>query len=229
MRKSTLIMVTALSSVAITACGGGVAPSETAAAATATETPVAAETAAAAETKTASETKATKEAPTFPVSTITPEESQSLDIIVDLPDTDGLARKLSLVMNDLGITDKPKNFEFTNAKKSGDDILLDVAMTTEICSLNFSCNYISLTSHWIIYSVENAENHHSYWVMDGQEKYIDLYDYKTDQLISSQSDSFNSDELLDDFDKQLESISESADNALNSIADEYNLNRPSNQ
>lgn len=218
MKKTKLVMVAALSSVAITACGGSATPSET----------TAAETATAVEAETESETEATKGAPTFPVYTITPEESQSLDIIADLPDTDGLARELTLVMNDLGITDKPKNLEFANAKKNGDDISLDVTMTTEICSLNFSCDYVNLTSHWMIYLVENAENHHSYWVMNGQEKYIDLYDYKTDQLISSQSDSFNTDELLDDFDKQLESISESSDNALNSIADKYNLNRPSN-
>ena len=218
MRKTKLIMVAALSSVAITACGGSATPSET----------TAAETATAVEAETESETEATKEAPTFPVYTITPEESQSLDIIADLPDTDGLAKELTLVMNDLGITDKPTNFEFANARKNGEDISLDVTMTTEICSLNFSCDYVNLTSHWMIYLVENAENHHSYWVMNGQENYIDLYDYKTDQLISSQSDSFNTDELLDDFDKQLESISESSDNALNSIADKYNLNRPSN-
>lgn len=218
MKKTKLVMVAALSSVAITACGGSATPSET----------TTAETATVVEAETESETEAAKEAPTFPVYTITPEESQSLDIIADLPDTDGLARELTLVMNDLGITDKPKNFEFANAKKNGDDISLDVTMTTEICSLNFSCDYVNLTSHWMIYLVENAENHHSYWVMNGQEKYIDLYDYKTDQLISSQSDSFNTDELLDDFDKQLESISESSDNALNSIADKYNLNRPSN-
>lgn len=198
MRKTKLIMVAALSSVAITACGGSATPSET----------TAAETATAVEAETESETEATKEAPTFPVYTITPEESQSLDIIADLPDTDGLAKELTLVMNDLGITDKPTNFEFANARKNGDDISLDVTMTTEICSLNFSCDYVNLTSHWMIYLVENAENHHSYWVMNGQENYIDLYDYKTDQLISSQSDSFNTDELLDDFDKQLESISE---------------------
>lgn len=218
MKKTKLIMVTALSSVVITACGGSATPSET----TATETVTVAEI------ETAPETESAKEAPTFPVYTITPEESQSLDIIADLPNTDDLARELTLVMNDLGITDKPENFEFANAKKNGDDISLDVTMTTEICSLNFSCNYVNLTSHWVIYLVENVENHHSYWVVNGQEKYVDLYDYKTDQLISSQSDSFNTDELLDDFDKQLESISESSDNALNSIADKYNLNRPSN-
>lgn len=223
MKKTKLIMAAALSSVAITACGGSATPSETTAAATS-----ATETTTIVEAETEPETEAPKEAPTFPVYTITPEESQSLDIIADLPDTDGLAKELTLVMNDLGITDKPTNFEFANARKNGDDISLDVTMTTEICSLNFSCNYINLTSHWIIYLVENAENHHSYWVMNGQENYIDLYDYKTDQLISSQSDSFNTDELLDDFDKQLESISESSDNALNSIADKYNLNRPSN-
>lgn len=223
MKKTKLIMAAALSSVAITACGGSATPSETTAAATS-----ATETTTIVEAETEPETEATKEAPTFPVYTITPEESQSLDIIADLPDTDGLARELTLVMNDLGITDKPTNFEFANARKNGDDISLDVTMTTEICSLNFSCDYVNLTSHWMIYLVENAENHHSYWVMNGQEKYIDLYDYKTDQLISSQSDSFNTDELLDDFDKQLESISESSDNALNSIADKYNLNRPSN-
>lgn len=223
MKKTKLIMAAALSSVAITACGGSATPSETTAAATS-----ATETTTIVEAETEPKTEATKEAPTFPVYAITPEESQSLDIIADLPDTDGLAKELTLVMNDLGITDKPTNFEFANARKNGDDISLDVTMTTEICSLNFSCNYINLTSHWIIYLVENAENHHSYWVMNGQEKYIDLYDYKTDQLISSQSDSFNTDELLDDFDKQLESISESSDNALNSIADKYNLNRPSN-
>ena len=204
MKKTKLIMAAALSSVAITACGGSATPSETTAAATSTT-----ETTTIVEAETEPETEAPKEAPTFPVYTITPEE-------------------LTLVMNDLGITDKPTNFEFANARKNGDDISLDVTMTTEICSLNFSCNYINLTSHWIIYLVENAENHHSYWVMNGQENYIDLYDYKTDQLISSQSDSFNTDELLDDFDKQLESISESSDNALNSIADKYNLNRPSN-
>ena len=219
MKKTKLVIAAALSSVAITACGGSAAPSETTALATEASAPAATETA---------ETEVAKEAPTFPVYTITPEESQSLDIIADLPDTDGLARELTLVMNDLGITDKPTNFEFANARKNGDDISLDVTMTTEICSLNISCNYVNLTSHWIIYLVENAENHHSYWVMNGQENYIDLYDYKTDQLISSQSDSFNTDELLDDFDKQLESISESTDNALNSIADKYNLNRPSN-
>lgn len=228
MKKTKLIMVAALSSMAITACAGNAASSETTTSATATETPVAAEASTAAEAETAPETEAAKEAPMFPVSTITPEESQSLDIIADLPDADGLARELTLVMNDLGITDKPKNFEFANAKKNGDDISLDVTMTTEICSLNFSCDYVNLTSHWIIYLVENAENHHSYWVMNGQEKYIDLYDYQTDQLISPQSDSFNTDELLDDFDKQFESISESADNALNSIVDKNNLNRPSN-
>lgn len=223
MKKTKLIMAAALSSVAITACGGSATPSETTAAATSPT-----ETTTIVEAETEPETEATREAPTFPVYTITPEESQSLDIIADLPDTDGLARELTFVMNDLGITDKPTNFEFANAKKNGDDISLDVTMTTEICSLNFSCDYVNLTSHWMIYLVENAENHHSYWVMNGQEKYIDLYDYKTDQLISPQSASFNTDELLDDFDKQFESISESADNALNSIADEYNLNRPSN-
>lgn len=223
MKKTKLIMAAALSSVAITACGGSATPSETTAAATSPT-----ETTTIVEAETEPETEATREAPTFLVYTITPEESQSLDIIADLPDTDGLARELTFVMNDLGITDKPTNFEFANAKKNGDDISLDVTMTTEICSLNFSCDYVNLTSHWMIYLVENAENHHSYWVMNGQEKYIDLYDYKTDQLISSQSDSFNTDELLDDFDKQLESISESSDNALNSIADKYNLNRPSN-
>lgn len=61
MRKTKLIMVAALSSVAITACGGSATPSETTAAATTTETTAAAETTTASEAETAPETEAAKE------------------------------------------------------------------------------------------------------------------------------------------------------------------------
>ena len=61
MRKSTLIMVAALSSVAITACGGSATPPETTVAATVAETAAPAETTTVTESETTAETEAAEE------------------------------------------------------------------------------------------------------------------------------------------------------------------------
>lgn len=154
--------------------------------------------------------------------------AENHEITSEIPDTKGLSLELATVMYDLGIYKVPNNTNFIIREESDYEIHVEITMTTEICNLRFYCIYVKPTSHWLFYLVENDENQHVYWVADDQKPYVDFYDYSTDELISSQSEPFDFDKSMDDYNKALESMNESADAALDSIADKYNIERPSN-
>jgi len=157
----------------------------------------------------------------LPATDVVPENSKSPGTASELPDSNGLSSKLANVMSDLHILTIPDNIAFANQSLDGNDMYLDITMTTDICDLIFHCAYYDSTSHWLIYLVENAKNEHTYWVPKGQENYIDLYDYSTDELISMRSETFG--DIGAELESRFEEINEQTDDKLKAILDEYGI------
>lgn len=152
--------------------------------------------------------------------TSSPPKSQN----IDLPNTESLDKELINILSKLGAVGSPEMDYISYRATDSGDIDIDFLVDTDLYSLRVSCMYIEVLSKWSIFRVSNDENKHCYYVAPGTEEMVDLYDYKTDALISEKSaNPKTSSELMDDYEKEMESIGDDYDADLDSIADEYNV------
>lgn len=138
-----------------------------------------------------------------------------------LPHYDQLSEALSNALVNAHVTDFEK-MDYENYEKRTDgDIDIDLILETNTCKLKTSCLYMSMISKWSIISIKNYDNGHYYYVTPSGASTVDLYSYSDDQLIAPQSTQCSTEDVVEHFNKELDSISESFDAALDDISKSY--------
>ncbi len=198
-----------LASILLTSCSGS---NSSAANETTLQETVLEESAAAEET---SEEKIALNESTSPV-----ESGEESSELISIPEEDSFYQKVAEVLVEIGVTNVYSS-TFSAEDQSGD---LDVTMLmeTDLCTLKLDCLYVSMTGNWMIIEVSNAENGHPYYVFDG-DRFSDIYDYETDTLISESREDMATQDVMQEFNEQMESIDAEFDQSMESIADKYGL------
>lgn len=124
-------------------------------------------------------------------------------------------------LTEIGATDL-SSASINSLENLSGDVMAEILLEMSDRTLIADCMYLSLTDHWIINQIYDADSNHCYYSLDGN-RFFDIYDYGTDALISESQESLESIDPLKEYDKQSESISEDFDRKLESIADEYGL------
>ena len=138
--------------------------------------------------------------------------------VSELPAYNSLLTELSNVLAEIGATD----FTVTAAYKTETDNLSITLYTDQATPLHIDCLYIDLTDHWSIVQVYNIYNGHCYYTVSG-DRFSDIYDYKTDILLSESQESIEDYDPLEEFNEALESNNDEFNQKMESIADEYGI------
>ncbi len=94
--------------------------------------------------------------------------------------------------------------------------------------VKLSCMYIPFSDKWGVISIGSTTSEKLYWMPEKSKKYYDLYDYKTDELISAKSEDYDSDKFREEIEEEMDKSSEEFDKALDDIAAKYGVNSRKN-
>ena len=136
----------------------------------------------------------------------------------ELYDTDQAANKAADALGSIGVYGHI-NFTFGNLEESQLCTFVDLYAPTQV--QNLIVHLMRLTTQndneWEVESIVNAENKHFYYVSGNSSGLVDLYSYKTDELVSEAYKTFEEAEsetaasvaaAEDEFEDQLDSIAE---------------------
>jgi hypothetical protein len=147
--------------------------------------------------------------------------------IDSVPDSDGLLLAVNEALNDIEF-EAVIGFDEISVKDDGIQVKADIIIKNDYEDFSISCMYLSIMSNpkWEVILINNTDNENikSFWAYEDIRKNVDIYDYKTGDLISGKTEEFKSlDEQQKDFEEKLDSLSDEFDSNLESLKQEYNL------
>lgn len=157
--------------------------------------------------------------------TVTPSETSSAkkEKMV-IPDSDKLISLLSVKLETIGVKSMD-NIVWENNKVISDTktlqcVTLDMTCATESRNIKASCMYTKVAgstneNFWSITSIQDADTGNFYYAYEGLESTVDIYDYKTGDLISSASKTHE--EIQDEIDGQLDESDKAFQEKLDSL------------
>lgn len=151
-------------------------------------------------------------------------ESSKNDILADdeiMPEANQLSEKLASALIEIGASEST-NMEYEKYNKHDDgDIDLDLVIDGGLHKLKISCYYANLIHSWLIISITNYDNKNYYYVGPGSAGLVDIYDYKSNELLSSKDPAKETEDIIEHFNNEMESIDKSFDSALDDISKAY--------
>lgn len=151
--------------------------------------------------------------------------------LASLPNLEELVSTTTDALLNMGVTGLNGNATFGNYS---DDSIESVAIynieaftTTDtgkhlITSLLYTKTESS-SGNWLVNSVDDADTNQCYYIDGSSKDYVDLYDYKTGNLISSKTKSWDESDPMDEFNKKMDEIDKEQENKLNDIKEKYNI------
>lgn len=137
-----------------------------------------------------------------------------------LYDTDQAVDKATAALGDIGVSGNV-TFTFGNLKESELCTFVDLYAPTS--AQNLIVHLMRLTTQnnheWEVESVVNAENKHFYYVSGSSSGLVDLYSYKTDEIISEASKTFE--EAASETAASVAAAEEEFEKQVDSIAEKY--------
>lgn len=139
-----------------------------------------------------------------------------------LYDTDQAVDKATAALGDIGVSGNV-TFTFGNLKESELCTFVDLYAPTS--AQNLIVHLMRLTTQnnheWEVESVVNAENKHFYYVSGSSSGLVDLYSYKTDEIISEASKTFE--EAASETAASVAAAEEEFEDQLDSIREKYGI------
>lgn len=139
-----------------------------------------------------------------------------------LYDTDQAVDKATAALGDIGVSGNV-TFTFGNLKESELCTFVDLYAPTS--AQNLIVHLMRLTTQnnheWEVESVVNAENKHFYYVSGSSSGLADLYSYKTDEIISEASKTFE--EAASETAASVAAAEEEFEDQLDSIREKYGI------
>jgi len=147
-----------------------------------------------------------------------PLSEDELNIIAGV-DEDKLFSELSDIFVEIGYDVRGSELEYVNFNNTAGHMSYNMIYTSD--GKPTLRVLVTFEPEWArIASVDNRENGHVYWIIDNMRKYTDIYDYKTDELISPAEKEFVLDEFMDDYQRQMDAISEEYQDRINDLIKE---------
>lgn len=146
---------------------------------------------------------------------ITPEDSSNI------PDTDGLVSVLSDVMEDIGVTGL-ETVAYGNLEENNGIVTIQAYFVTNSeKKLIIPSMYITFTptKEWSVISIKDVDTGNYYYVSDGVEDTVDLYDYRTGELVSEKTKT--DDDVMDEYYQELERIDQEFDEKQEALEEKY--------
>lgn len=102
---------------------------------------------------------------------------------------------------------------------------IDYEIETDLRDIKFSAFKVfdPFVGDWIVNSVSDVETGKYYWLYDGLNEYMDLYDYNSGDLVSKGEKDLNIDKINDEYEQRNKEILDEFDQDLKDLAEEYNL------
>ena len=138
------------------------------------------------------------------------------------PNYDSFSSELTEVLVEIGATDFSSASIDTFEKDDNGDINAGISIETPQHSLHIDCSYYDILGTWSVIQVYDINTEHCYYTPSGS-RFTDIYDYKTDTLVSESQESFEDFDPLEEFEDALENNEAEFDRKMESIADEYGL------
>lgn len=138
------------------------------------------------------------------------------------PNYDSFSSELTEVLVEIGATDFSSASIDTFEEHDNGDISAGISIETPQRSLHIDCSYYDILETWSVIQVYDINTEHCYYTPSGS-RFMDIYDYKTDTLVSESQESFEDFDPLEEFEDALESNEAEFDRKMESIADEYGL------
>lgn len=102
------------------------------------------------------------------------------------------------VLKSIGVAEIAEKV-YGNYKSGADESNIEAVVVTDVKRLYVSCIYTEATKDWLDTSVKDADTENYYYVSDGVDKIVDLYDYVIGELIPEE---IENDESLEKTDSQ---------------------------
>lgn len=100
----------------------------------------------------------------------------------DLPNYNNLLGTTDAVLKSIGVAEIAEKV-YGNYKSGADESNIEAVVATDVKRLYVSCIYMEATKGWLVTSVKDADTENYYYVSDGVDETVDLYDYTTGELI----------------------------------------------
>lgn len=159
---------------------------------------------------------------------ITPEVITEEDILYeslnDVTDAFELIDSTHDVLEEIGV-EQIKSVIITEQRDTAGTLDINYTIETEKYKLDFSAMKISIISdnEWEVSTVSDTDTNKYYWLREGLDDYMDLYDYKTGELISSGEKELDPDKLMQEYEEKNKEILKDFEEDLQDLAEEYNL------
>lgn len=140
-----------------------------------------------------------------------------------LPLSDSLVKEIALVTTEIGVTDIGSLTILSYEEGYGGTYDVEISLVCDGKEVRISCSYLELIERWAVSGVHDMENGHCYWYPDGMNGFCDLYDFKTNEIISAKSDDFSLDEVIEKNNEEAEKAKEEFENALDELAEKYGI------
>ena len=157
------------------------------------------------------------------------EQTVSSAEMIEVPNTEELSSLINSTLSSSNIDDVDEVFIDQSISSDSDMISIDtgiislaVAVKTESHNLIVDCQYVEMIDSWSVNSIKDADTGNCYYSYDGG-RFVDMYDYNTDQLISESTENIETLDPVSEFNEQAESIDAEFDAGLESLAEKYGL------
>lgn len=140
----------------------------------------------------------------------------------DFPNYDSFSSKLTEVLVEIGATDFSSASIDTFEERDNGDIDASISIETPQHFLHIDCAYYDILGTWSVIQVYDDNTKHCYYTSSGS-RFTDIYDYKTDTLVSESQESFEDYDPLAEFEEDLESNNAQFEQKMESIAGEYGI------
>jgi hypothetical protein len=147
----------------------------------------------------------------------------SLDSV---PDSDGLLTAVNTSLNEIGFG-KVLGFDDINVADTGTQIDVEILIKNDYSDFSISCMYLTILSNpeWEVLTIKNTdtENSKCFWIYEDLKNKVDIYDYKTGELISKKTEEFkSSDEQQKEYEDKLNNISDEFNKNMEALEKKYN-------
>ena len=150
----------------------------------------------------------------------TAEEDKKASVI----DYEALGAETGERFKEIGYNSDQAEIQCVNFTESGDTFSYDALFSSnDAPTLCVQIVYIGMTDTAMVSKISNHENGHVYWTIENMREYTDIYDYKTDELISPKEKDFDMDEYMQGEEEKFDQIAEDYQQRFQETLEKYGV------